>query len=1035
MTRHHRPPRRFARLGTAAALALLSAVGAGTLLAAAAAATAAAPWAPTGTAAAAAVPEDPGPLGFYDTRADGSPRPVRNDLTGALGATVQLAQSHTIDPAGNTARNMPTLVAERAALLLVTPTSAVSSLTVAVSVDGRPRTTLPLAPPSAVPRDDVTDTEGRRDVVYSNRAWTVELPWDAVVPGLSLAFTADGGRTGTLPAASIQVAAPTELVVNGTELGMLTDPPTGSGHVMLDDTVRAATDYFQTIPVSRLVVARYEPVRLDRVMVASGTIYTSPGTSATTGDVYSGDLRENVGKAQFSTGVNLAGFGIPSAPMTQNQPGTFNQRVYHHSAGAYINGRVVHGLSGGNGMATLYDSVGNEWSHEIGHSFGLGHYPGVDDTKTGDERVINATHHSESGWGYIAYRDRMRSNLVNNQAFVPGGIDVAGTPFRQSFAGLYNYQRDAMSGGFPTSDLSRYTHHTGYSATRIQQSLRTVVPDPAYPSGYRDWDPATGDRVDARVRDASFTAAKPRKVGVPVMTVLGAYDPANPARTALFPAMRSNYGNVFSLPAPDTGATGPARQCWVEVTYVGGRVENVSIDASDGVKQVNLNLEEAADPSRARILCRVNGTTTAHGAVSLPTDLAPLAPAVVVGQEAGYEALRAVEVRELDAALAPLAGQTAPVLDARTRLLLTSWADDLSGLGTTARQVADRALAVQAGVTRVESYVAERRAALLGGDAAAKDGLAALVRSTGLAESATALLPTPARVTVDGGRCLDVDLAATAPRVLVTAAPADCDTSAEQTWFLDARGAIHSGARPDLCLVARTPATLAPCERDAVRQEWTYEADGHLASRGQPGQYLDHYRAQGTPGLWGRAAAANQLWAGLPRSTSAGVALLSPGTLATVFAAQQLHGVSSLPLQRADNGWGPVERDRSNGEAAAGDGGVLTVAGATSPVGLGVHAASEVEVRVGGACTRLTGSVGVDAESGTRGSVVATVLADGVARWTSPTLRGGAAASSFDVDVTGATVVTLRAGTAGDGDAWDHADLLAPTLRCATAPR
>src|SRR5690606_9331977 len=161
------------------------------------------------------------------------------------------------------------------------------------------------------------------------------------------------GRTGTLAASAIEAAAPTELLVNGTEPGMLTDHPTGDGHVMLHDTARAAADYFHTVPVSRLVVARHEPLRLDPVLRASEALSASPGTSATTGDVYSGDLRENVGKAQFSTGVNLANFGIPSAPMNQVQPGTFNQRVYHHSAGAYTNGRVVHGLSGGNGMATL----------------------------------------------------------------------------------------------------------------------------------------------------------------------------------------------------------------------------------------------------------------------------------------------------------------------------------------------------------------------------------------------------------------------------------------------------------------------------------------------------------------------------------------------------------------------------------------------------------------------------------------------------------------------------------------------------------
>ena len=1027
-----RTPHRLLPTLTAATLAATLALATG----AAAAPGGPAPGAPTAAAAGPdAGPTAVGPLGFHDVRADGSARPVRNDLTGGLGGMVELAQSHTIDPAGNTARDMPTLVAERTALLLLTPTSAVTSLSVTVRVGGQVRATLPLAPPSAIPRDDVADSQGRPDVVYSTRAWSVELPWDVVVPGLSLELTDGAGRTGTLAASAIEVAAPTELVVNGTELGMLTDPPTGDGHVMLNDTARAAADYFQTVPVSRLVVARYEPVRLDRVVVASGAVYASPGTSATTGDVYSGDLRENVGKAQFSTGVNLASFGIPSAPMNQVQPGTFNQRVYHHSAGAYTNGRVVHGLSGGNGMATLYDSVGNEWSHEIGHSYGLGHYPGVDGSRTGDARVVNATHHSESGWGYIAYRDRMRSNLWNDRAFTPEGVDVAGTMFQQSFAGLYNYQRDAMSGGSATSDLSRYTHHTGYSAARIQQSLRTVVPDASYPSGYRDWDPATGSWVDAKARNAAFSAAKPRAVGVPVVTLLGGYNPANPAQTVLYPAFRSNYGNVFTLPAPDTTSTGAARQCWAEVTYVGGRAENVALDASDGVKQVNVNLAESERPSQARLLCRANGTTTQLGSTTtIPTDLPPLEPAVVIGQEDGYDALRAVELPELDAALSALAGTAHPVLDAHTQVLLDTWSDDLAALSPAARTVADAALALRADAADVDAYVAAHRAELLGGDADAKDGLADLLRATGLVESASALLPDPAPVTVDGGRCLAADLSGTAPRAVV--APAGgCDGSAAQTWFLDARGAIHNGARPDLCLGAATPATLFACDPDASFQAWRYEADGHLASVARSGQYLDLYRAQGTPGLYGRTTGTNQLWSGLVTSANAGTALFSADTLHVLFAAQDRYGVSSLDLQRADNGWGPLERDASNGELAAGDGGPLTVGTTTSPVGLGVHATSVVEVRVDGACSRLTAQAGVDAEAQAAASVVLSVRGDGAALWTSPTLRRADPAVDVDVDVTGVDVVTLHVSDAGDGDAWDHADWLAPTLRCATPPQ
>ena len=139
---------------------------------------------------------------------------------------------------------------------------------------------------------------------------------------------------------------------------MLTAPPVSNGHYMLNDPVRAGSDYFQTIPAAEMTVAKYDDIQLDRVMIADGTIYDT--ASASQGGVYEGDMRENVGKSTFSVGINLANWGITSASMaSQNQPQLTQTVVAHHSRGKYANGESNHGLSGGNGMLTLYDSVGN----------------------------------------------------------------------------------------------------------------------------------------------------------------------------------------------------------------------------------------------------------------------------------------------------------------------------------------------------------------------------------------------------------------------------------------------------------------------------------------------------------------------------------------------------------------------------------------------------------------------------------------------------------------------------------------------------
>ncbi|MGW4163604.1 NPCBM/NEW2 domain-containing protein [Streptomyces sp. NPDC004788] len=140
--------------------------------------------------------------------------------------------------------------------------------------------------------------------------------------------------------------------------------------------------------------------------------------------------------------------------------------------------------------------------------------------------------------------------------------------------------------------------------------------------------------------------------------------------------------------------------------------------------------------------------------------------------------------------------------------------------------------------------------------------------------------------------------------------------------------------------------------------------------------------------------------------------------------------MSDLAWASAANSWGPVERDRSNGEQAAGDGRTLTVGGTPYAKGLGTHAAATLTYYLGGSCTGLSTDVGVDDEVGNSGSVVFRVYADGVKVAESATLTGSAAAAHLDAPLTGAYELTLQVTDAGDGNSYDHADWGGPTLTC-----
>ncbi|MFJ6569233.1 glycoside hydrolase family 2 TIM barrel-domain containing protein [Streptomyces sp. NPDC091292] len=140
--------------------------------------------------------------------------------------------------------------------------------------------------------------------------------------------------------------------------------------------------------------------------------------------------------------------------------------------------------------------------------------------------------------------------------------------------------------------------------------------------------------------------------------------------------------------------------------------------------------------------------------------------------------------------------------------------------------------------------------------------------------------------------------------------------------------------------------------------------------------------------------------------------------------------VSDLGFITADNGWGPVERDRSNGEAAPGDGGPLTIGAKSYDKGLGVHADSVVTVHLGGACSAFTAEIGLDDEVGSDGSVAFEVLADGRKVYGSEVLTGDDTAVPVRAAVDGAERLTLRVTDGGDGNAHDHADWAAATVHC-----
>ena len=132
--------------------------------------------------------------------------------------------------------------------------------------------------------------------------------------------------------------------------------------------------------------------------------------------------------------------------------------------------------------------------------------------------------------------------------------------------------------------------------------------------------------------------------------------------------------------------------------------------------------------------------------------------------------------------------------------------------------------------------------------------------------------------------------------------------------------------------------------------------------------------------------------------------------------------LSDLAWIEAFNGWGDIERDRSNGETAANDGKVLTLAGKTYAKGLGVHADSNVAYNLNGAYATFTAEIGVDDEVADNGSVIFQVLGDNVVLFQSGIFSGASPTQIISVDVRGKNVLRLKVLPGADGNGFDHAD-------------
>ncbi|WP_460985479.1 NPCBM/NEW2 domain-containing protein [Spirosoma fluminis] len=133
--------------------------------------------------------------------------------------------------------------------------------------------------------------------------------------------------------------------------------------------------------------------------------------------------------------------------------------------------------------------------------------------------------------------------------------------------------------------------------------------------------------------------------------------------------------------------------------------------------------------------------------------------------------------------------------------------------------------------------------------------------------------------------------------------------------------------------------------------------------------------------------------------------------------------LSDLTWTSMNNGYGPVEKDRSNGEAGATDGRPLKLNGVTYAKGLGTHANSEITYNLEGRYNTFITDVGIDDEisDGACGSLEFQVYLDNVLAYSSGTMTPTSATKSVNLNVSGKQTLRLVVSALGDA-CGDHGD-------------
>ena len=247
-----------------------------------------------------------------------------------------------------------------------------------------------------------------------------------------------------------------------------------------------------------------------------------------------------------------------------------------------------------------------------------------------------------------------------------------------------------------------------------------------------------------------------------------------------------------------------------------------------------------------------------------------MAPPVTVGKQAGYTAIRKVELPELEKALLALADKKVLTLSSSDQLLYDSYAEYARELGAGAYQQFERYTQQKQNAQRLNRWIGVYADQL--DQSSAQQALLALIQKLGL--ESKPLIPTAQSMLMPNGNCIQK----VGANVQV-AGKSLCSGDTNEQWILDGRGSIRSRADLGLCLTDQGGSNaikLQACDITKDSQVWDISVAKRIA-RGNRCMDLNTGHLTNNVGsliTYGCNGGSNQQWNGLIAGDSMVMTLL-----------------------------------------------------------------------------------------------------------------------------------------------------------------